>query len=195
MLGLVSGVGFTIFWGQDFGVPLHSTTWSSSADSGTNPAASKTTSAPGCIMNLLVLWHLLLSILTEIRTALDLAGWSMGEKFFTGGLMTPPEFDNDLARFTIGTGGLGVWIGVLVLETLGAILQNFPWKGTAGAARFVDADSCLGCTCAFGSIGSSDEEDDEIFLCVFNLFRLLACWVLVDLKLGNYFTLMKGHFS
>ena len=94
----------------------------------------------------------------------------MGEKFFTGGLMTPPEFDNDLARFTIGTGGLGVWIGVLVLETLGAILQNFPWKGTAGAAKFVDADSCLGCTCAFGSISSSDEEDDEIFLYLFILF-------------------------
>ena len=59
LLRLVSGVGFTIFWGQDFGVPLHSTIWSSSADSGTNPAASQTTSAPGCIMNLLVLWHLL----------------------------------------------------------------------------------------------------------------------------------------
>ena len=92
----------------------------------------------------MVLSDLLLSILTDIGTALELVGWSIGEELATGGLMTPTELDDDLVRSTIGTGGLGFWIRVLALDTLGAILRNFPWKGTAGAVSFDDAYSCLG---------------------------------------------------
>ena len=127
-------------------------------------------------MTLLVLSDLLLSTLDEIgleldfRTGLELDSWSMGEKFAIGRLMTPPELEDDLVRSTIGTSGLGDWIGVLVLDTLGAILRNFLGKGTAGAASFVDADNCLGCTRAFGCISLSDEEKDEHFLCLFILF-------------------------
>ena len=86
--------------------------------------------------------------------------------------MTPPVLDDDLVRSTIGTGGLSDWIGVLVLDTVGAVFRNFPWKGTAGAASFVDADSCLGCTWAFGYISSSDEKYDKNFLFRFIFFRL-----------------------
>ena len=71
----------------------------------------------------MVLSDLLLSILTDIGTALELVGWSIGEELATGGLMTPTELDDDLVRSTIGTGGLGFWIRVLaiVADTLGAI--------------------------------------------------------------------------
>ena len=128
-------------------------------------------------MTLLVMSDLLLSLLTEIGTALELDGWSIGEELATSGLMTPPELDDNLVRSVIGTGGLEVWIGVLALGTLGAILRNFPMKGTAVSASFVDADIFLGFACAFGSISSSDEEDDENILCVLIFFRLLACWL------------------
>ena len=204
LLGLVFGVGFTIVRGQDFGVTLDSATWSSSEDTGFNPVASEKTSAPGYKVTLLVISDLLLSLLTEIGTALELDGWSIGEELATSGLMTPPELDDDLVRSVIGTGGLEVWIGVLALGTLGAILRNFPWKGTAVSASFVDADIFLGCACAFGSISSSDEEDDENFLCLLIFFPvtgLLAFRLLiipkplVDLRFGNYLTLMKCYFS
>ena len=133
LLGLVFRVGFTIVRGQDFVVTLDSSTWSSSEDTGFNPVASETTSAPGYKVTLMVMSDLLLSLLTEIGTALELDGWSIGEELATSGLMTPPELDDDLVRSVIGTGRLEVWIGVLALGTLGAILRNFPWKGTASA--------------------------------------------------------------
>ena len=170
LLGLVSGVGFTIVRWQDFVVILDSPTWSSSEDTGINLVASETTSAPGYKVTLLVMLDLLLSLLTEIGTTLELDGWSIGEELVISGLMTPPELDDNLVRSVIGTGGLEVWIGVLALDTLGAILRNFPWKGTVVSASFVDADNFLGCACAFGSISSSDEEDDENFLCLLILF-------------------------
>ena len=170
LFGLVSGVCFTTVSGQDCGVKLDSATWSSSEDTGTNPAVSETTSAPECMVTLLVLSDLLLSILIEIGTALEYDGWWTGEELATGGLMTPPELDNDLVRSTTGIGCPGVWIGVLVLFTLGAIDRNFTRRGTAGTASFVEADNCLGCTLAFGTNSSSDEEDDENFLHLFILF-------------------------
>ena len=45
-------VGLTIVRGQDCGVTFDSTSWSSSEDTGTNPAASVTTSASGWIVTL-----------------------------------------------------------------------------------------------------------------------------------------------
>ena len=44
--------GLTIVMGQDCGVTFDSTSWSTSEDTGTNPAASVTISAPGWIVTL-----------------------------------------------------------------------------------------------------------------------------------------------
>ena len=93
---------------------LDSATWSSSKDTGTNPAASETTSAPGCTMTLLVLTDLFLSI---VRGELSIA---------TVELITPPKLDDDLVRSTTGIGGLRVCIGVLVLFALAGIGQSSP---------------------------------------------------------------------
>ena len=78
------------------------------------------------MVTLLVLSDLLLSTLIEIGTTFELEGWSTGEETATGGLMTPPELDDDFVRSTTGIGG--VWIGVLVLFALGALLPKFSLK-------------------------------------------------------------------
>ena len=85
---------------------LDSVTWWSSEDTGISPAASETSSAPGCIVTLLVLSDLLLSILIEIGSAFKLEGLSTGEEVATGLLMTPPELEDNLVRSTLGSGSL-----------------------------------------------------------------------------------------
>ena len=104
---------------------LDSVTWSSSDETGFNPAASDTTFAPGCIVALLVLSDLL-SSLTEIGMAIEHEGWLTGDVVATGGLKTPPELEDDFVKSTTGIACLGVRIGVLDLITLGAIARNFP---------------------------------------------------------------------
>ena len=104
---------------------LDSVTWSYSDETGFNPAASDTTSAPGCIVTLLVLSDLL-SSLTEIGMAIKHEGWATGDVVATGGLKTPPELEDDFVKSTTGIACLGVRIGVLDLITLGAIARNFP---------------------------------------------------------------------
>ena len=56
----------------------------------------------------LFLSDLLLSILIKIGTAFELEGWSTEEEVATGGLMTPPELDDNFVRSTTRIVGLGV---------------------------------------------------------------------------------------
>ena len=95
-------------------------TWSPSEETGCNPAASDTTSAPVCIVTLLVLPDLI-SILTEIGMAFEDEGWSTGDDIATGGLMTPPELEDDFVKSTSRVAAMGVGIGLLDLISLGAI--------------------------------------------------------------------------
>ena len=96
-------------------------------DTGCNPAASDATSEPGCIVTLLTLSDLL-SILPEIGMAFEHEGWATGDDVATGGLMTPPELEDDFVKSTTRIASLGVRIGVLDLISLGAIARNFPCR-------------------------------------------------------------------
>ena len=84
--------------------------------------------------------------------------------------MIPPELENDFVKSTTGIAGLGVRIGLLDVITLGAIARNFPCWGSVGVASLVVAVNCLCCALALGIRDSSEDDEEDNFLCLFSFF-------------------------